>query len=166
MRTNRLLVLAIVLIVTMVVTYASFSPRPGSVRYHVDRLSYLRQPLHRDAPALDNKGLPIHRADYFRFRTWRWYWRGGLSFAKLIEEREKHQQALIQLGYYERREFTLTNRIHGAQLFPMITNAVHGEQVWLLGDSSKDRWLRVTARKADMPLVELAIVTYDTSVTK
>jgi hypothetical protein len=164
MRRKRLIIIAVAMIVAIVFTVATIAPRRESIRYHVDRLHYLRQPLYRDAPSeLDGKGRPVHLADYLRFRTWRWYWRGGLSTTKLIEEQEKHQQALIRLGYYDRREFALTNRTIDAQLFAMVTNGVDGESVWLLMDDSKEKWFRVTARKVDMPLVERSVIDFDTS---
>jgi len=164
MRGKRLIIFAAALIVAIVFTVASIAPRRDSVRYHVDRLHYLRQPLYKDAPsALDAKGRPVDFADYFRFRTWRWYWRGGFNITKLIEEEEKHQQALIQLGYYERREFALTNRTIDAQFFAMVTNGVDGDSLWLHMDERKEKWFRVTARKVDMPLVEHSVIAFDTS---
>ena len=164
MRRNKLIIIAGALIIAIAVTVATLTPPRESVRYHVDRLHYLRQPLYGDAPSeLDTKGRPVHFADYLSFRTWRWYWRGGFSITKLIEEQEKHQQALIQLGYYDRREFALTNRTIDAQLLAMVTNGVDGESVWLHMDENKEKWFRVTARKVDMPLVERSVIDFDTS---
>ena len=171
MRRKRVIIIAATLTITTILSLVIISPRRGSVRYHEERLNYLRRPismaLYRDAPSeLDSKGRPVHLVDFLRFRTWRWYWQGAFTITTLIEEQEKHQQALIQLGYYERREFVLTNRTIDAQLFAMITNGVHGESLWLQLNDSKDRWLRVTARKEDMPLVERTVVMFDTSVAK
>lgn len=170
MRGKRFILLTATLTVAIVFTLIVSSSSRGSVRYHVDRLAYLRhldylpQPRDKDAPSeLDSKGRPVHLADYLRFRTWRWYWRGGLDITKFIQEQKKHQQALIQLGYYERREFTLTNRAIDPQLLTMITNGVLTESVWMHMDDSKPKWLRVTARKVDMPTVERSVATFDTS---
>jgi hypothetical protein len=166
MRRKKLIIIAGALIIAIAVTVATIAPRRESVRYHVNRLHYLRQPLYKDAPSeLDGNGRLVHLADYLHFRTWRWYWRGGLNIARLIEEQEKHQQALIRLGYYDRREFVLTNRTIDAQLFAMamVTNGVDGESVWLQMDDSKEKWFRVTARKVDMSLVERSVIDFDTS---
>src|SRR6058998_2898994 len=88
----RLIILAAALITVAVITQVVILPSPRSVRYHLNRLSYLRQPLYKGAPSeLDAKGRPVHFGDYFRFQTWRWYWRGGFSITKLIDEREQHR---------------------------------------------------------------------------
>ena len=160
--------IAAALIAVIILSVALISPRRDSVEYHEARLRYLNRPLatalYRDAPfELDAKGCPVHLADYFCYRTLRWYWRGAYTITSLIEENEKHQQALLQLGDYERREFTLTNRTIDMQLFAAITNSMPMQSTFMHLDGSKDKWFRVTARKVDMPIMERLVAAFDTS---
>ena len=158
--------LVAVLAVGIVTLSYLVSPRKGSIRYHVEKLEQIALPssrsLCRDAPStLDNRGRPVRWMDYLRFRTWRWYWNGSYTPTKLVKTIEEHQQALIQLGYLERREFTFTNRSLSVQFFTMITNGVPANSVGLHLDETKDRWVRITARKVDMPIVERTVVAFD-----
>src|SRR6266496_4858598 len=107
MRKAKLIILTGILAVLAAVVVGFFAlPRPGSIRYHRDRLGHLRNSKY--------SGEPSTLTDYFRYETWLWYLHGKRS--PKIEEMEEHQQALIRLGYFERREFTLTRRTLDARL--------------------------------------------------
>ena len=87
-------------------------PRLGTVRYHLRRLGDLRQSKFLSSPSA--------LRDYLRTDTWWWYLRGKPSIADM----EQEQQALIQLGYFERRELTFTRRTLDPQLWSEFRSAV------------------------------------------
>lgn len=53
---------------------------------------------------------PRNWKDYFRPVTWRWYLHGKPPIDQTIKQLESHRDALIQLGYFQQREFVLKRR--------------------------------------------------------
>ena len=81
---------------------------------------------------------------------------------------EEHQQALIRLGYFERREFVLHHRNLDAQFWAQfhfaVSNATLTDWRWMLHlDDSRPNVLRVTACRADIPTFERIVTQTDTA---
>src|SRR6266536_1916019 len=120
MRNAKLIIVVpMIIIAAAVVVVVAISPPRGTVRYHLERLGSLRQQQPWSGPS--------SFGDYFRPRTWAWYLRGRLSVSDRVAAMEEHQNALIRLGYFERREFTLRHRRLGAEFWsefrPAVSNA-------------------------------------------
>jgi hypothetical protein len=72
---------------------------------------------------------------------------------------EEHQQALIRLGHFERRKFTLRNRTLDAHFWseyrPAVSNATLTDWRWMLQvDDRRPTVLRITACRADIQVFE------------
>lgn len=135
--------------VALVVGIAAFVllPRPGTIRYHLQRLGDLRQGKFASRPS--------DLRDYLRRDTWVWYLRGKPSIADM----EQEQQALIQLGYFERRELRFIHRTLDAQLWSefrmAVSNTPLAERRYMLHlDGRQPSVIRVTTCKADIPAFE------------
>jgi len=128
------------------------SPKRETVAYHVERLGQLRvTAAWKSEP--DRTGTAN---DFMRPQVWFWYLRGAPSLSKIMQEREEHQQALIQLGYFERREFTFTTRTQWyADFRGMMSNTVFADTNWWFHlDTSKPQSVLITASKKDIPKFE------------
>jgi hypothetical protein len=132
----------------------------GSVRYHLDSISSLQK---------WPRG-PSGFRDYFRFRTILWYMHGRPSPPQVFEEIKKHQGALIDLGYFETRDFALKRRIldvKGISEFnAMLTNATFKRlSTWTM-PSGMTSVIRVTGDRGDMLLFESAVTNFDSKASK
>ena len=149
---------AFVALIVGIVAFALL-PRPGSVRYHLERLDHLRQSKQISTPSSIR--------DFFRMDTWQWYLNGKPS----IDAMEQEQQALIRLGYFERRELTLNHRTLDAQLWGEFRSAVSNSSLaeWrymLHLDDHRPSVIRVTTCKADMPVFERVVRQIDNNLPK
>src|SRR2546427_7589964 len=97
-KTKVILLVCAPVALTICIAAFVFLPRPGTVRYHLQRLGDLRQSKFVSRPSA--------LRDYLRSETWLWYLRGKPSIADM----EQEQQALIELGYFERHELTFRHR--------------------------------------------------------
>jgi hypothetical protein len=84
---------------------------------------------------------------------------------------EEHQQALIRLGYFERRELTFAHRTLDASLWRAFRSAVSNsplaESCYMLHvDESRPSVIRVTTYKADIPVFERIVAQLDTITSK
>jgi hypothetical protein len=129
-------------------------PAPGSVEEHYERLAYLRANH-------DIWKKPVTRGDYFRLSTLRHYAAGKPSLEAYLKEREKRELALVGMGVYERREFTLQRRTLDGNFFTNFSNAMSNsgcDPVWFIHfDGSLTNWVRITCRKSDMSSVSNVI---------
>ena len=130
-------------------------PRPGSVRYHLQRLGDLRQTKFISRPST--------LRDYFRRDTWLWYFHGRPS----IGDMEQEQQALIQIGYFERRELTFSHRALDERFWSEFRSAVSNSPLaeWrymLHLDDRRPSVIRLTTCKADIPVFERIAAQLDT----
>jgi len=160
MRKTVLIVSGCVFVAVTIGIFAfTLLPRPGSVRYHLERLGDLRQSKFISRPS--------SLRDYCRRDTWLWYLHGKPS----IDDMEHEQQALIQLGYFERRELTFSHRALDAQLWSQFRSAVSNSPLaeWrymLHLDDSRPSVIRVTTCKADIPVFERIVTQIDTNLTR
>jgi len=130
-------------------------PRPGTLRYHLQRLGDLRQSKFLSSPST--------RGDYLRSDLWLWYLHGRPSIADM----EREQQALIQLGYFERRELTFSHRGLDPRLWSEFRSAVSNSPLteWRYMvhlDDSRPSVIRVTTCKTDIPVFERIVAQLDT----
>ncbi len=160
MRNTKVLIFscAFVAVIVGVVAFALL-PRPGSVRYHLERLGHFRQSKHISTPSSIR--------DFLRPDTWQWYLNGKPS----IDAMEQEQQALIRLGYFERRELILNHRPLDAQLWGEFRSAVSNSSLteWrymLHLDDHRPAVIEVTTCKADIPVFERVVRQIDTNSTK
>ena len=133
-------------------------PRPGNIRYHLQRLGALRQTTFT---------RPSTIQDYFRKDTWSWYLHGRPSIENMIEEMEHEQQALIRLGYFQRRELTFSHRTLDAQFWSQFHSAISNSSLaeWrymLHLDTSRTSVIRLTTCKTDIPVFEAIVAQLDT----
>jgi hypothetical protein len=76
---------------------------------------------------------------------------------KSLAQLDAHREALVTLGYFERRDFSLTRRSLGRSIYKELrsfyTNAPLTDSHWTLGTVGE--WasvVTVTARREDMPV--------------
>jgi hypothetical protein len=62
-------------------------------------------------------GKPTTTADYFRPRTWLWYWRGKPTASDLFSTLDRERQELVWLGVFDTENLALTNRIADQNFF-------------------------------------------------
>src|SRR5262249_7044627 len=94
-------VIALIALVTALLGWWCIPKNDDPVRYHLGQMHSARNSM----------GFPPRNwKDYFRPRTWRWFLHGKPSFEQSQKRYEAHRDALIQLGYFEKREFVLTRR--------------------------------------------------------
>jgi hypothetical protein len=164
MRKAKLIVFVLTaLVVASIAVLVTSSPRPGSIPYHLQRLGALRQ----EQPFIG----PSSFRDYFRSRTWLWYLQGRPSISDSIAEMEEHQQALIHLGYFERRKLTFSHRTLDAHVWSEFRSAISNSALadWrymLHLDDSRPSVIRVTACKSDVPVFERIVSQIDTNATR
>jgi len=97
---------------------------------------------------------PLAFRDYTHLYTIMWCLKGKHSWA---EDWQKEQQALVELGYFQQRELTLSNRqvpFRGpnAQLDPAVQKAFFGglDSPWFVAiDQQRPYWVRVTGTNLD-----------------
>src|SRR6266487_3435308 len=147
-RVTTWLVIVTAIAATLLITLHRNTARPGTVRYHRQRLDALRRDL--------SETYPSGFSDYFRAQTWVWYWSGKPSLRARATALEREQQVLIDLGYFERREFVLKDRKFDLQfqhlLNAAVSNSTLADPEWLLVLlNSPPTMLRITASRKDMP---------------
>ena len=153
---------ALILVVAVIVGL-TLLPRPDSVRHHLACLAYLRG----QAPRIGVSSL----SDYFHYRIWLWgNSEGTQSIFRRGDMLEEHEQALIRLGYFERREFTLSQRTLNAQVWSefraMVSNSGVADPRWLHFGQPSPSVIQLTACKADMPIFESIVLKLDTTQAK
>jgi hypothetical protein len=110
--------------------------------------------------------------DYFRPRTWGWYLHGKKSIDRTIKEIDEHQKALVQLGYFEQREFILKQRhldsTAGKELQTMIGKAPLACSYWTYSTTGADpvNALTLTTTPADMKIWWNVIANFDAKDVK
>lgn len=127
-----------------VISYFAINRPSGTVAYHLARYNELKKEF-RMAPR-----DPSRLGDYFRMRTLLWYLKGKPS---LVADWEQEQKALLDLGYFERREVVITNRELGADAWRdrTLSNAFFGgSNSWTVHlDDQRRSWVRVTGTNLD-----------------
>lgn len=174
MRKSKLLLLvfAFCLIGAWALVYYFASPAPGTVAYHLQKLGRVRTSKSwKWGPKfhyLDSAGRPVpgNALAYANPKTWIWYLNGRPTITSTIEEQEKQQQALIRLGYFERRELTFSHRTLDAELWSQfrtaVSNAPLSEPCYMLHiDDSRRTMIGVTTSKADLPVFERIVTQLD-----
>lgn len=143
-------------LVALAVTLGVLTGEPDTVPYHLARLSRSMRPTTKMPPA-DLKG-------YFRLETLSWYLKGRQSGQA---QREKAVQALIRLGYFERREFPLQYRLLDLQFIDELHSTcssnlcLRTNKYWAMDYNRTTSVVRVTIRKEAMPICESIIATLD-----
>lgn len=128
----------------MVVTLAIFwsvPPRRSSVAHHLNRLESLRH-----GPFLAPRTL----RDWFRWDTIQWLWQGQPTYNNWMDALESEQQALIKLGYYERRWIWVPTRWNDLQHPTLKGTTVGKTRFAICGDRARPDEVRVTARPRDI----------------
>jgi hypothetical protein len=127
------------------VVYSCSKRDEGTVGYHVARFNELLLESGRRVSR-----HPSRFRDYFRLDTLRWYLRGK---PHLISDFEREENALVELGYFERREIVLTNRQLGAAAWKnaAVSNAFFSSnKTWVVHmDDERRAWVRVTGTNLD-----------------
>jgi hypothetical protein len=153
-KTKPIVLISASVVLTIAIAAFVFLPRPGTVPYHLQRLGDLRHSKFVSRPST--------LRDYLRSDTWLWYLRGKPS----LPDMEQEQQALIQLGYFERRELTFRHRSLDAQLWSEFRSAVSNSPLaecryMLHLDDSRPSVIRVTTYKTDIPVFERIVSELD-----
>jgi hypothetical protein len=128
-----------------------------TIAYHLARLS-----------ASDSTARlpPEQFRDYFRLKTLSWYLSGC---PPTHAQSQKEVQALIRLGYFERRDFPLQNRLLDAQFVEELhsicrSNLYLRTNYWQMGYNCPASIISVTIRKDCMPICESIITNLDRKV--
>jgi hypothetical protein len=163
---RRGLVITVIALITLLVGLAGWWSIPKNdnpVRYHLGQMRSLR----------DSMGFaPRTWKDYFRPVTWRWYLHGKKPIDRTIKEVEEHRDALIQLGYFQRREFVLKRRhldsAAGKELQTMLGKAPFACRDWEYSTTGRDpvNALTVTTTPADMKIWSNVIANFDAKGVK
>ena len=175
MRKSKLLslLLALSLLAIFALIHHLAGPASGTIAYHLQKLGQLRaREAWRWGPTeqlTDSEGQPVPANEwaYVNPRTWIWYLKGRPTITSQVEEQEKHQQALIRLGYFERREFTFNNRTLNGQLWnefrTAVSNASLAEPRYMLHlDDTRPTAIRITTCKADVSVFDRIVTQLDT----
>ena len=94
------------------VVYLNSNRQFGTVPYHLARLKELKKEMGRVGKSRNPRN-PSRFRDYFHLDTLLWHLRGKKS---LVADWEQEQTALLELGYFERREITITKSVRGRNL--------------------------------------------------
>jgi len=116
------------------------TPNRNTISYHLQYLTVLKQ----------GPFVPPHRVrDVFSRRTLQWLRLGRPTFQEWGDRLEEEQQALINLGYYERKWVPWKN---GEQEWESaFTNtAIWRERFCIHGDFRRPTEIRLTARPAEI----------------
>ena len=73
---------------------------PARIQYHRSFVADSRSPHYEP---------PIHMRDYFSPRMIFWIIRGRPTAERIIKLGEEHEEALVQMGYFDRRSYHFTN---------------------------------------------------------
>ena len=141
------------LLVTVMLIITVLIREPDTIPYHLDRL------LHLHARKMPPSGI----RGYFRRETLWWYLGSRPS---LQRQTEIETEALIRLGYFEQREFSLQHRMLDAQFTEELNAACTTNQSVRTNYRafSYDRpagIIRATIRKDCMPICENIIAELD-----
>jgi hypothetical protein len=170
----RLVLSALVLFGAIALFWELGRPMPGTIPYHLQRVGELRKSTswkwgpREQRHGSAGKSVPANATAYIHPKTWLWFLAGRPTITSHIEQQEEHQKALIRLGYFERREFTLMHRTVDAQFWPQfhlsISNSSMSDWRWFIHlDDQRPSVIRVTASKADIPLFERIVRELDLS---
>ena len=156
--------LLVILGATAFVYYLA-SPAPGTIPYHLQKLGQSRNSAAwRWGPSsryVNEAGRPVpaDKLAYANPKTWLWLLEGRPTITSECEEMEKHEQALIRLGYFERREMSMGSATLDPLLWGHFISAVSNspltERRYMLQfDDGRPSVVRVTTCKADLPIFE------------
>jgi hypothetical protein len=137
----------LLLALTLFIARQFFTPKPGTIEYHLRELGSLR-----------NQYPPHAFKDYLRLRTWRWYAHGQPDLVKAWQQQE---DALIQLGYFQKRDFPLKHPIvDGNQFwtaFHSMADARITEPRFMLHLNDTPPIIGITTTPHDLPIFQLII---------
>jgi hypothetical protein len=99
---------------------------------------------------------PSSVLDYFRPQTWRWFLHGRPALRVSLQKIDDHKKALVDLGYYEKRIFTLHQRTLDRNGYPkfrsLLTNIAFSDPHWSMSTTGdQPSVIFITARPEDMP---------------
>ena len=101
--------------------------------------------------------------NYLRARTWAWLAHGAPN-------RERHEKALMDMGFFQMKTFTLTNRTDSASdqeaLFALYDRETFPDGCWTRAHGPEPNVLRITASTNDMVIWERVIGEWDKPHTK
>ena len=129
-------------------------------------------PYHRDAlRSWESSRAPSTFRDYFRLSSWRWLFHGRPSFSQILKHADEHRQALIRLGYFETREFTLIHRTMDPSGFrefsSLLTNAAFSDRQGMCSTiPGRPLSITVTARREDMAVWQSVVSRFDSKDTR
>lgn len=132
-------------------------PNNDPVQYHLGKMHSLRGSI---------GFAPRSWKDYLRPVTWRWYFHGKKPIDRTFKELEEHRDALIHLGYFERRQFVLKRRhldsAAGKELQATLIKAPFACHDWVYSITAVDPdTLTLTTAPADMKIWSNVIATFD-----
>ena len=147
---KRVIIGLLAVVVIGAVVYFVSQPKEGTVEWH------LREVKQAEREILGNTWKQ-HLAK-------RWHKLRGTTYPAYVDmtdpknpqtRSDMHEQALIDLGYWEKRQFNLTN-VSAGEVAKILTasSVLSGDklsQVWLLAPLTSNLWVR--ARRVDMPTV-------------
>jgi hypothetical protein len=156
-------IVALIILLAALTGWWGIPTNNNPVQYHLGKMHSLR----------DSIGFaPRTWKDYFRPVTWRWYFHGKKPIDRTLKELEEHRDALIQLGYFERREFVLKRRrldsAAGKELHAMLSKASLACRDWVYsttGVAPVDA-LTVTTTPADLKIWSNVIANFDAKGVK
>jgi hypothetical protein len=140
-----------------------FAPgHSNPLQYHLSRIRDLEKTASR---------APSKLRDYLRPSVWRWYFHGRPSFQEHLARVEDHRQALVNLGYYEKRDFILRHRVWNrsaiSEFSSFFTNTGLKDRSWSLSVSGESlTTLTVIASTNDMPLWAEVVSRFDSNGTR
>jgi hypothetical protein len=134
--------------VSMAIALALFW-KPLRIQYHRNIIRDSRSPGHE---------VPTHWHDYLSARTILWISRGCPEAQKIMEGGRMHEDALVRLGYFDRRWYHFTNRNNmnpGELVSTIRTGPLHDDLCYFSFDQNGS--LEVVAHRGDFPRIELSI---------
>jgi hypothetical protein len=137
--------------VSIVIALAVLWP-PLRIQYHRSLIRDSRTPGHE---------VPTHWRDYLSVRTILWISRGQPEAQKIMEGGRMHEDALVRLGYFDRRwyHFTNWNNMNRGELVSTIRGGPLKDDLCFFS-FGQDGSLEVVAHRNDFPEIERAILQF------
>ena len=166
----RKAVIATSITVVVIAALCFGPPNKNSVSYHLNCMRSLDRSW--PGPLSGTWSGPPSLRFYLYPRVWSWYLRGRPSLEQSLSQKDEHRQALVKLGYFEKRDFTLARRTLDpsgkAEFNSLLTNAPFSDKhhwVWAVADD-RPSVVTVTALRADMPVWSNIVSRFDSRKTQ
>jgi hypothetical protein len=162
---RRAIIILLLFITLVLALLLIFSLKPkGTVNDHLSRLDHLQ-----NFPTQPNALSPA-LADYLHWETWRWYLRGKPRTSTFLQRAiDRERQALVKLGYFEKRPITLKhspNLLVGKFGHVYSMNSSMQDHHWTIGWDAGQSQPYIIACPHDIPILETAIKEIDASLNQ